>query len=110
MQSGNLFKNIPPAAAEEAVEVLLNRPGVRLERIASHGHATPPGEWYDQETDEWVVLLSGRAWLRLEDPEQLLEMEPGDWMMIPAHRRHRVERTQEGADSVWLALHVVPAG
>ncbi|NTV46153.1 MAG: hypothetical protein HGB11_06455, partial [Chlorobiales bacterium] len=37
---------------------------MRLERIVSEGHATPGGEWFDQEWDEWVILLSGSATLR----------------------------------------------
>lgn len=40
--------------------------GVRVERIVSQGHVTPPGQWYDQDWDEWVSLLSGAARLRVE--------------------------------------------
>lgn len=54
----NLFAQRPPPGHDEAFEPLLERPGLRLERIVSHGHATPPGEWYDQEQDEWVMVLA----------------------------------------------------
>lgn len=102
--SGNLFDAIPATLAEELFEVLLERPGFKLERIVSAGHATAPGQWYDQERDEWVVLLSGSATLLFEG-EPARELRPGDHVFIPAHRRHRVERTDATNKTVWLALH-----
>ena len=92
----------------ETVELLLERPGVRVERIVSTGQATPPGHWYDQPGDEWVALLAGRATLRLEDGA-LVELGPGDWLLIPAHLRHRVEATSADPPCVWLAVHTAAA-
>lgn len=85
--------------------MLLERAGLRLERIVSLGHATPPGEWYDQQRDEWVVLLSGAARLAFEGEDGERALEPGDWLWIPAHVRHRVAWTDPHEPSVWLALH-----
>jgi cupin 2 domain-containing protein len=100
----NLFAPIPPHITEEIFQVLLETKNFRLERIVSSGQATPPGEWYDQDTHEWVVLLAGSACLRFEDePDRVLL--PGDHLLIPAHRRHRVEWTDTTAPTVWLALH-----
>ena len=104
--SGNLFSNIPGALPEERFETLLQSPHCRLERILSRGHATPPGAWYDQEQREWVVLLAGRAGLRFADDETLLSLNPGDYVWIPAHRRHRVEWTSHDEPAIWLALHL----
>ena len=73
---------------------------MRIERIVSTRQASPPGFWYDQADDEFVVLLSGAACLRFEDGGVTLDMKPGDWVEIPAHVRHRVEfhasRTADG--------------
>ncbi|MFZ5448429.1 MAG: cupin domain-containing protein [Thermodesulfobacteriota bacterium] len=100
----NLFADLPPEIPAEIFQVLLKTNNFRLERIVSGGQATPPGEWYDQDTHEWVVLLTGSASLRFEDePERLLR--PGDHLSIPAHRRHRVEWTDPTRPTVWLALH-----
>ena len=63
----------------------------------SAGQATPPGEWYDQDTHEWVALLSGGAGLRFEDEAEPRVLSPGDYLLIPAHRRHRVEWTDPEA-------------
>jgi cupin 2 domain-containing protein len=101
----NLFTAPPDRLPHELVEVLVRSPGARLERIVSLGHATAPGEWYDQETHEWVVLLSGAARLRFEDEAEPRALRPGDWIDIRAHRRHRVEWTADGEPTVWLALH-----
>ena len=100
----NLFSDIPDIQAEEFIEALMDSEAVRVERIVSRGHATPAAEWYDQARDEFVVLLRGAARLAYEDggTDELL---PGDWRIIPARRRHRVDWTLEDAETVWLAVH-----
>jgi cupin 2 domain-containing protein len=101
----NLFADIPANADSETLNALLAGGRFRLERIVSTGQATAAGEWYDQEDDEWVVLLSGSAGLRFEDESETRELRPGDFINIPAHRRHRVEWTDAAQPAVWLALH-----
>jgi cupin 2 domain-containing protein len=101
----NLFKNIPDQLPEEFSEILLRSRSFHLERIVSAGQATPAGEWYDQDTQEWVLLLSGRAGLRFADKAAIRIMNPGDYVHIPAHCRHRVEWTDPDKPTVWLALH-----
>ena len=88
----------------EAVEVLLSRPGMRIERIVSLGEASPPGFWYDQHEGEWVVLLSGAARLRFEDESEARLLTPGDCLDIAPHRRHRVDWTDPATPTVWLAV------
>ncbi|MEW6593355.1 MAG: cupin domain-containing protein [Thermodesulfobacteriota bacterium] len=105
MDIANIFHGIARGLPEEAVAELFRRPGVRLERIVSDGHATPAGEWYDQETDEWVLLLSGSAGLRIEGEPEVLILKPGDCLDLPAHCRHRVEWTDPERETIWLALH-----
>lgn len=99
----NLLSPLPPPGVEEHFQTLLSRSGLRLERIVSHGHASPAGFWYEQGEDEWVLLVQGHAELAFDDGEQLA-LSPGDWLLIPAGRRHRVAAT--GPDTVWLALHL----
>jgi cupin 2 domain-containing protein len=101
----NLFADLPAHLPEELFEVLARAPGVVLERIVSLGHATPAGQWYDQDTNEWIVLLRGAAGLRFEDEPEPRVLNPGDWLDIPAHRRHRVEWTAPDEPTIWLALH-----
>jgi cupin 2 domain-containing protein len=100
----NLFADIPSNLPEELVEVLQATGSVRIERIISRGHATPEGFWFDQDQAEFVILLRGVARLRLEG-DNPVEMKPGDFINIPAHRRHRVEWTTPDEPSVWLAVH-----
>jgi cupin 2 domain-containing protein len=99
----NLFADLPPPAADEQVDPLLTAAAVRIERIVSHGHASPEGFWYDQDRPEWVVVLSGAARLRFEDGVR--ELLPGDSVHIPAHKRHRVEWTTPDGPTIWLAVH-----
>jgi len=97
--------DLPADAAEEIFTCLLEAKGFRLERIISAGQATPLGEWYDQDDHEWVVLLRGSAGLRFQGESQVHVLNPGDYLEIPAHRRHRVEWTDGREKTVWLALH-----
>ncbi|HSF04381.1 MAG TPA: cupin domain-containing protein [Methylomirabilota bacterium] len=101
----NLYADVPRSLAAEQFDVLVADGHVRLERIVSTGHATPSGRWDDQETNEWVVVLRGSAGLRFEDSAHVVVLREGDHLVIPAHRRHRVEWTDAHHPTVWLALH-----
>lgn len=105
MTHGNLLDNIPGQSTCESFAPLLSGDDFRLERIVSLGHATPPGEWFDQDSAEWVLLLSGAASLQFEGESSLRELRPGNYLLIPAHCRHRVEWTAPDVPTVWLALH-----
>jgi len=105
MKKYNIFREIPGKLEEELFQDILQGRVFRLERIVSKGHATPEGQWYDQEQDEWVMVLKGRAGLRFEEEGETVTMEPGDYLLIPAHRRHRVEWTAQEEETIWLALH-----
>ena len=35
--------------------------GFRVERIVSWGEVTPEGAWYDQDHDEWVIVVQGEG-------------------------------------------------
>ena len=100
----NLFDDVPRHLPTEHIDVLLEAPGLRLERIVSTGHVTPPGEWYDQDRDEWVLVLRGRARLRIEGEATDRVLAAGDHLLLRAHVRHRVEWTDADEPTVWLAL------
>lgn len=101
---GHLLHPLPPAGPDEVLETLLARGGIRIERIVSFGQSSPDGFWYDQDEDEFVVLLSGAAVLRFEDGDRTVDLTPGTWIDIPAHCRHRVEATATDQPSVWLTM------
>ena len=109
VEAGSLLAGLPPAArADEQVDMLLARPGVRLLRIVSTGQVTPDGDWYDQDDDEWVVVIAGAADLLVEGEAAPRSLAPGGWIYLPAHCRHRVVATDDATPTVWLALHMAP--
>jgi len=108
-RTANVFSPVAGASGQEVVEALAGACSVRIERIVSRGHSSPEGFWYDQETDEWVIVLRGHARLRFEAADDLVEMGPGDHLHIPAHCRHRVDWTAPDGETVWLAVHFPPA-
>jgi cupin 2 domain-containing protein len=106
-KAGSLGRGLPagPLAAE-LIETLCRRPGLRIKRIISTGQATPEDEWYDQEDDEFVLLVAGAARILIAGEAQARELRPGDWVLLPAHCRHRVSWTEsDPLPTVWLAIH-----
>ncbi len=103
MTPTNLFDDLPQHLPKELVQTLLQAADVRIERIISHGHASPADFWYDQPQHEWVIVLKGAARLQFEDG--MVEMKAGDFINIPAHRMHRVEWTTPDEPTIWLAVH-----
>lgn len=103
MKAANLFADIPTDLTDELFESLVETSAFKLERIVSAGQATPRDTWYDQERDEWVILLSGSAGLLFEGETEPLVLSPGDYVLLRAHHRHRVEWMEDR--TVWLALH-----
>ena len=101
---GNLFRNVPPDLPEEWVETLASSNAVRIERIVSRGQASPEDFWYDQDQNEFVLLLQGSAGLRMEGVEQAIVLNPGDYLEIPAHHKHRVDWTDAEHDTIWLCV------
>jgi cupin 2 domain-containing protein len=105
MVTQNIYSHIPPSLKQELFETIIASPDVKIERIISHGQATPAGEWLQQENSEWVILLCGKAGIRFEDDSAVVALNVGDYLNIPARARHRVEWTEEEAVTTWLAVH-----
>ena len=100
----NLYSDLPADLAEELVDVLADNSHVRIERIVSTGQSSPDDFWYDQQEHEWVVVLQGAAELVFEGDPEPRKMHPGDHILIPAGRRHRVAWTAPDEPTVWLAV------
>lgn len=98
----NIFNELPDKLPKELVQILIQSSGVRIERIISHGHASPPDYWYDQHQHEWVIVLKGAARLQFED--HMIEMKPGDFINIPAFQKHRVDWTTPDEPTLWLGV------
>jgi cupin 2 domain-containing protein len=98
----NTFDDLPQHLPKEVVQTLIRAADVRIERIISHGHASPADFWYDQPQHEWVIVLKGAARLQFEDG--MVEMKVGDFINIPAFKKHRVDWTTPDEPTVWLGV------
>lgn len=101
----NLFAHIPANLKEELIETVLQASSFRIERIISRGHSSPAGFWYDQDDNEWVMLIKGSAGLLFEGEDDVTILMPGDYLHIDRHQRHRVEWTAPEQETIWLAVH-----
>ncbi|MCY4044230.1 MAG: cupin [Cellvibrionales bacterium] len=99
----NVFTALPKALPEEVFTPILTGKNVRIERILSYGQTTPEGEWYDQDENEWVLLLQGNAKLLIKNKGEF-NLTAGDNMLLPAHEKHRVTWTDPGQITIWLAI------
>ena len=99
----NLFANLPELYESEQSLSLFEKPSIKIERIVSESYSSPAGFWYEQDEDEWVVVVRGKATLEFEGGE-LVRMQEGDYVTIPRHVRHRVQQTDP--KTIWLAVHI----
>jgi len=100
----NIFDAIPKSIKSEIFETFIDSHNVQIERIISKGHSSPESGWYDQDKNEWVMILKGAAVLLFED-ETTTKLKPGDFIDIPAHKKHRVSWTEPDTETIWLAVH-----
>ncbi|MCW9088308.1 MAG: cupin domain-containing protein [Gammaproteobacteria bacterium] len=103
MSLNNLFEGIPEVVGEELFDEIVNSAGVRVERILSQGQTSPASGWYDQDENEWVVILQGAGKIAFEDGSEVL-LSRGDYLNIPKHTKHRVAWAEPDAVTVWLAV------
>ena len=104
MDLKNIFSIIPKDIPKEIFEEIVSVDNCRIQRIISKGHSTPEDQWYDQDKDEWVILLQGSAGLLFEGVDNPIKLQPGDYFHIPAHVKHRVEWTDNNIETIWLAV------
>jgi len=104
MKKSNILASIASEIKEEIFEEILSKDGVKIERIISDGHITPEGKWYEQETDEWVMLVQGEAILEFENYEKV-KLFAGEYINIPAFKKHRVAWSKPDFKTIWLAVH-----
>ncbi len=105
MTLSNLFAAIPEKIPHEIIELISGFGSVRIERILSKGHVTEPDFWYDQDTTEFVLLLQGQARLVFQDQTDPVVLNPGDYLTITAHHKHRVQWTAPDTETIWLTVH-----
>ena len=96
--------HLAPASAApptgERVDVLAGGGGALIEHILSS--AAVEAVDYDQDHDEWVLVVEGSATLDVEG--EAVALAEGDWIVLRAHQRHRVVATAQGTR--WLAVHL----
>jgi cupin 2 domain-containing protein len=100
----NIFNNISEIIPEEIIDTIIESDSIKIERIISKGHSSPENFWYDQDKSEWIIILKGNAAIEFED-KNIFELRKGDYLNIPAHQKHRVNRTDPQKETIWLAVY-----
>jgi cupin 2 domain-containing protein len=104
----NILTDIPKEIPDELFQTLFSKDSIKVERIISQGHCSPIDQWYDQVQDEWIILLEGQAKLQFENDLPPIILNSGDYLLIPAHTKHRVHWTDPEIKTIWLAIHIYP--
>ncbi len=102
MKISNIFENIKIDKQNEQFFDLFKNENVRIEKIVSNGQSSPKDFWYEQKENEFILLLEGFAILEFEDEE--VELRKGDFLNIPAFKKHLVKFTSQTEPTIWLAL------
>jgi cupin 2 domain-containing protein len=100
----NIFSSLPDKLENESFEELLRYKNIKIERIVSQGHTSPGNGWYDQQENEWVIVLEGYGTILFESGDEV-NLKKGDYLNIPARTRHKVTRTDPDNITIWLAVH-----
>ncbi|NQY65238.1 MAG: cupin domain-containing protein [Alteromonadaceae bacterium] len=100
----NIFNAIPDDLSDEVFENIVKNKNIKIERIISKGHSSPDTGWYDQEQNEWVIILKGEAILSF-DNKPPVTLKKGDYVTIKAHQKHKVSWTAPDIETIWLAVH-----
>ncbi len=104
MEPENIFESIPDNLTEEVFELIVQSSTVKIERIVSRGHCSPESGWYDQDKNEWIVVMKGEAIICFEDNKKV-NLKSGSHLNIPAHLKHRVKWTDPDVETIWLTVH-----
>jgi len=104
MKKQNIYQNIPQRTDDEFFENLVNKDGIKIQRIVSQGHTSPKSGWYVQKDNEWVIVIEGEAVITYENGDKL-NLQKGDYINIPAFTKHKVSWTDPDIKTIWVAVH-----
>ena len=102
MEKYNVFEELPIDKSEERFFEIFKNETIKIEKIVSNGQTSPDNFWYEQEQNEFVLLLEGFAILEFEDKE--IELKKGDCINIKAFEKHRVKLTSLDESTIWFAV------
>ena len=121
----NIYDKIPESITEEIIEIMYQNPHCKVERIISNGQITTENEWYDQDQEEWIILVQGEATILIEKLQEessdkcnilncnikeescdKVHMVKGDTLLIKSHQKHRVIYTSQNPLCIWLCVFV----
>ena len=102
MNKYNIFEEIIIDKNEEKFIEIFRNETIKVEKIVSNGQKSPDNFWYEQEENEFILLLDGFAILEFEDFE--MELKKGDCLNIKAMQKHRVKFTSQTEPTIWFAV------
>ena len=101
----NNFFNYPKINInKEKVIPFLNGRNFVAEKIISNGFKSANNDWMSEDSDEWVMLIKGKAKLEFENGD-ILNLKSGDSFNIPANTKHKILYTSNKPFCCWLAIH-----
>lgn len=102
MEKYNIFDEIPVDKSEEKFFEIFKDEKIKIEKIVSNGQKSPQDFWYEQEKNEFVLVMEGFAIVEFEDFE--VELKKGDCLNIKAYQKHRVKFTTLDETTIWFAV------
>lgn len=105
MKSKSIF-SIPnhDFSKSEFFETLIDSKNIKIERIVSKGNSDSPDFWYNQQQDEWVILIQGTAKIAFEN-EETISIVAGEHLFIPKFKKHKIVETSTQPECIWIGVH-----
>jgi cupin 2 domain-containing protein len=95
----SIFDKLPPKDGE-IFEILYKQKDIEITHILSSSNLDD--HLYNQNKDEFVILLEGGALLEMDGKE--VDLKKGEYIFIKAHTKHKILRCENG--SHWLAIYI----
>ena len=102
----NIFKDIKIDKNNEQFFDLLKTKNIRIEKIVSNGQTSPKDFWYDQDENEFIIVLKGEAVLEVKQNNDIEEynLKEGDFLDVKSNVKHHVKYTSLDEPTIWLAF------
>ncbi len=92
------------ASKPPVLETLFESSDVKIEKVTANGQITPAGDFPDEPSAEFIVLLKGELVLEYQDETETVHLKPGDHAIAGPDQRTRAEFTSEEEETVWIKV------
>ena len=93
------FRDQPPV-----IETLFENTDIKIDRVTAQGQITPPGEFPNEPSYEFIHLLKGHLVLEYKGQGDKVSLKAGDYAIKTPDQKTRADFTPIDEQTVWLKV------